>query len=80
MEKFPTTSMQPERRVESRTVQRVTQPSLYVLLSEFVLWLATISERKSSARTLRKAIIMRRWMEISGNILANSILPGVQSS
>lgn len=40
--------------------------NMYMLLTDLMLWLS-LTEGKSKRRTARKALIMSRWMQLSGD-------------
>lgn len=67
-----------ERRIETKIVRQPALPNITLLLSEFALWLAMVAEKRSSASALRKAVIMRRWMLLSGSLLPGRASPGTR--
>lgn len=81
MEAYPITQqLRGERKHEQSNEHSArppwANPSMYLLLSELMLWLSSTTERSAKKRAVRKAILMGRWMQLSGDVLPPPF-PGV---
>lgn len=65
-----------DRAQEQQSV--VVQPTQTVatLIAEFALWLSVSADKKPGRRAARKAILISRWMQLSGDAL-KAPFPGV---
>ena len=67
------------RTRDSAPEQRAAQQrglSMAALVAEFMLWMTVAADRRTNRRAARQAVLMTRWMQMSGDTLKTP-MPGV---